>query len=76
MPDSEDTHGVVMKLEHDAVIAEPQPKGTSQVAVKWSHITRAGASVSQHAFEDVHRGGAIEAILTAFGRVMMPVDLA
>jgi hypothetical protein len=30
---SEDTHGVAVELEHDAVIAEPQPKGTLKFAV-------------------------------------------
>jgi hypothetical protein len=56
----EDAHGAVMKLEHDAVIADSQPEGTRQIAVKWSHITRASASLPQYGFEDVHRGCTVE----------------
>jgi hypothetical protein len=72
---SEDAHGVVMKLKHDAVIAKPQPKGTRQSAVKRPHIARASESVSQHAFEDdVPRHGTVKASNVGLGFVE-PLDL-
>jgi len=74
MANSEDPYCVVMKLKHDAIIADPQPKGTGQAAVKWLRVTRASASVSQHAFEDAHRGGAVESSDRCLG-FLVPLDL-